>query len=389
MVPSITGAANIPRQGGVYKLPDGNPISVGSVASSVTMNSTLDDIGDEISASIPRDGSAAALANLPMGGFKHTGVGNATLRNHYGAVGQIQDGAFELIRSVAGDATTMTGALLPNIPAAPVDGQKIVFVPTNTNSSGSGTTLNINGTGPIILARVAGVSHIRVADIVAGQPAFLIFNAAFSQWVLINPRSPVLFSDLGGTIANAQVPVGAVTQHVGSLILSSMAGQVTNAQVPIGAVSQWSSAINIGTFGGTLANAQVVASNVTQHVGSLILSSMAGQVTNAQVPASAVSQHFVTSAESVTLPGGAIFKWGSHQFGDLSSGFGTNQVGIVFAVAFPNACLQVVLGKTGSSTAAIPYANSLAVGGFTLGMEEFTSVVQGSNNTATWFAIGN
>lgn len=379
----------MPRQGGVMKLPDGNPISVGSVASSVTMNDTLDDIADEITQSIPRDGSAAATGNLPMGGFKHTFVGAATLRNHYGQVAQIQDGGFELIRTVSGDTVTMTGALLPNIPAAPVNGQKIVFFPASTNSSGAGTTLNINGTGALYIVRVAGVSHIRAGDLVAGQPAFCIFHAGSSQWVLLNPRTAVLFSDLGGSIANGQVPVGAVTQHVGSLVLSAMAGQVTNGQVPLSAVSQFSGSINISAFANQLADAQVKASNVTQHQGSITISALAGQVANAQVPAGAVAQHFNYAAGGrVVLPGGLTIQWGGVVFGDLGSGFGTNQTTVTFPVAFPNSVQSVLLGKTGDSRGAVPYARNITLANFTLGMEEMSSVTQGSDNTAYWLAIG-
>lgn len=380
----------MPRQGGVMKLPDGNPISVGSVASSVTMNDTLDDIADEITLSVPRDGSAAATANLPMGGFKHINVGAASLRNHYGQVAQIQDGYFELIRTVSGTANAITGALLPNIPATPVHGQKIVLFPTANNTTALGTSLNINGTGALWIVRTAGVLHIRAGDLVAGQPAFCIFDSVNSQWVLLNPRSAVLFSDLGGTISNAQVPVGAVTQHQGSIVISSLAGQVSSAQVPLGAVSQWSSSISISTFAGQVTNSQVPVGAVTQHQGSIVISALAGQVGNSQVPLSAVTQHFSYAGGSVALPGGLIFKWGGVTFGDLVAGFGSNTAAVTFpGGAFPNSVQAITFGRGGNCRAAVAAANNITLSGFTLVYEEMTSVTQGADNTAYWFAIGN
>lgn len=68
----------MPRSGGTYSLPAGNPVSSGSVASSSVMNTTLDDLGDEITNSIPRDGTAPPTANIPFATFKITGLGDAT-----------------------------------------------------------------------------------------------------------------------------------------------------------------------------------------------------------------------------------------------------------------------------------------------------------------------
>jgi len=69
----------MPRSSGTYSLPAGNPVVSGSVASSSVINTTLDDLGDEITNSIPRDGTAPPTANTPWGNFKITGLGDATV----------------------------------------------------------------------------------------------------------------------------------------------------------------------------------------------------------------------------------------------------------------------------------------------------------------------
>lgn len=68
----------MPRSGGTYSLPTGNPISSGSVANSTTMNATLDDLGDEITNSIARDGTSAPTANVGWGNFRLTALGDAS-----------------------------------------------------------------------------------------------------------------------------------------------------------------------------------------------------------------------------------------------------------------------------------------------------------------------
>jgi hypothetical protein len=169
----------MPRVGGVYSLPSGNPISNGSVASSSTMNTTLDDLGDEITNSIPRDGSAAATADLPMGTRKHTGVGNATARTHYAAAGQIQDGGLVTLGSVAG-TNTITGALTPAITGY-VAGMRVSFEPANTNTGAA--TIAINGLSAVDIKKGNGVA-LRAGDLPAGIPAYLIYDG--TQFILIN-----------------------------------------------------------------------------------------------------------------------------------------------------------------------------------------------------------
>lgn len=60
---------------GAYSLPSGNPVVTGTVISSTWANTTLSDIGTALTNSIAKDGQTTPTANLPMGGYKHTGLG--------------------------------------------------------------------------------------------------------------------------------------------------------------------------------------------------------------------------------------------------------------------------------------------------------------------------
>lgn len=63
---------------GTYTLPAGNPVVTGTTISSTTTNSTNSDIATALSNCVTRDGQSTATANLPLGGFKITGLAAGT-----------------------------------------------------------------------------------------------------------------------------------------------------------------------------------------------------------------------------------------------------------------------------------------------------------------------
>lgn len=63
---------------GSYSLPAGNPVVTNTTISSTWANNTLNDIATALTQSIAKDGQTVPTANLPMGGFKFTGLGAGT-----------------------------------------------------------------------------------------------------------------------------------------------------------------------------------------------------------------------------------------------------------------------------------------------------------------------
>jgi len=76
-----------------------------------------DDFETGINSCLTKDGQNTATANLPMGGFKHLNIANATARNHYAAAGQVQDSAFIWCGTSAGSANAQTLSPTPAITA--------------------------------------------------------------------------------------------------------------------------------------------------------------------------------------------------------------------------------------------------------------------------------
>lgn len=63
---------------GAYSLPAGNPVVTGTAISSTVHNNTMSDIATALTGSLARDGQSPPTANLPMGGFKLTGLASGS-----------------------------------------------------------------------------------------------------------------------------------------------------------------------------------------------------------------------------------------------------------------------------------------------------------------------
>ena len=108
------------------------------------MDAEDDSLAAALSNCVTRDGQSPATANLPMGGFRHTGVANGTTRNSYSAIGQVQDGAILFGGTTGGAADAYTASVSPPITAL-VAGMRfgVIIHATNTGAS----QINFNSTG--------------------------------------------------------------------------------------------------------------------------------------------------------------------------------------------------------------------------------------------------
>ena len=93
----------------------------GTTITAATINSEMDDIATALTGSMARDGQSPATANIPMGGFRLTGLANAIASTDAAALGQVA--------ALAG--ATMTGALGVTAGTAALPG---VFVSGDTNT---------------------------------------------------------------------------------------------------------------------------------------------------------------------------------------------------------------------------------------------------------------
>jgi len=113
------------------------------------INSELNDIAAALSASVSADGQTTISGDQPMSTYKHTGVGNAALRNQYASAGQVQDGAILYAGTAGGTADALTVTMAPPVTAL-VKGMRIVFQAGAANNTGA-ATLAVNAVSAVAL----------------------------------------------------------------------------------------------------------------------------------------------------------------------------------------------------------------------------------------------
>jgi len=128
--------------GGTYTLPAGNPVTTNTTIESSWANTTLSDIATALSTCVLKDGTQTLTANIPMGGFKLTGLAAGSAAADSVRMSQLQGGAAAVLSGVTG-TNTITSTANPTLTAL-ATGQTWRLVPANTNTGA--TTLQIDST---------------------------------------------------------------------------------------------------------------------------------------------------------------------------------------------------------------------------------------------------
>ena len=122
------------------------------------------------------DGSSAATADIPMGGYKLTGLDDGIARSDSTRVGQVQDSAVATVGSISG-VDTITGALSPAITAYAA-GQTFRFVSVGANTGA--VTININGVGAKSITKNGAIALV-AGDIPSGAVAQVTYDGTQFQ----------------------------------------------------------------------------------------------------------------------------------------------------------------------------------------------------------------
>ena len=88
---------------GVYSLPAGNPVVTATTITSSWANTTMTDIGTALTGSLAADGQTTVTANIPMNGFKITGIAVATTTGD-----ALSYGRAATVTTLSATATTVT-----------------------------------------------------------------------------------------------------------------------------------------------------------------------------------------------------------------------------------------------------------------------------------------
>jgi len=147
------------------------------------LSANFDEEHDEIEAGInnclTKDGQNSPSADLPMSTHKHTGVGDAALRNQYASMGQVQDGAGKYA-TTSGTSTAYTLALTPSLTAYS-DGLVVFFKAHASNTASS--TMDIDSLGTATIYK--NLSVLEADDITLNRVYMLVYYTSafhlFSQ----------------------------------------------------------------------------------------------------------------------------------------------------------------------------------------------------------------
>lgn len=241
----------------------------GTTIESAQVDANNSDIATAITASIAKDGQTVPTANLPMGGFKHTGVAVASSLTDYAradqVIGSVLDYAID-----TGSATAYAIAPSPGI-SAYVIGQRFAFKTTNANS-GADPTLAVNSLTAGIIYWPNGASLIAgeipddalveviVATVTTGTPTFHLQSATKPPL----PRT-------GGTLTGATTATATFTMS-GAALNEDQADTIESAATTdIGAVLGNYVRVNGTTTITSLGTATAGARRIVEFNDSLLL----------------------------------------------------------------------------------------------------------------------
>jgi hypothetical protein len=174
------------------------------------MDAEMDGFATGIQACVAKNGENSATANLPMGGFRHSGVHASSgqgARSEYTSTATIQDGAVLKLGTVGGTANALTANLSPAITAYAA-GQRFTFVATATNTGA--TTLAVNGIASpkdIKVNSSAGVAACVGGEIINACSYEVFYDG--TQFILQNPTRLPDALTLGATATLTSTDAGA------------------------------------------------------------------------------------------------------------------------------------------------------------------------------------
>lgn len=244
------------------------------------MDTDTDDItSNGFGNTLTRDGQGSATANLPMNGFKHTGVGLGVATTDYATMGQLQGAAPAINWGVAtGTSDAIAVAYTPALTAL-VDGQLCYFRAGFTNTTTT-PTFSPNGLTAHTITKTGG-NALAIGDIPGAlAECILRYNAANTRWELLDPGSQVAgYAGSNATVTITIASPGVVTWTNHGLPANAQVEFSTTGSLPTGFspatpyfVVQSSIAANTfqlsATKGGTAINTSGTQSGV--HTGTSI-----------------------------------------------------------------------------------------------------------------------
>jgi hypothetical protein len=182
----------------------GQPVVAGTVISSTAFNSLTSDLANGLTTAITKDGQTTVTANIPLAGYKITGLGAATVGTDAVRYSQIQSGTDKLITVTGTD--TLTGSMTPVLTAYAA-GNQFSFVAANTNTGA--VTINIDGVGVKSITK-NGTTALVAGNIVANSVVLIEYDG--TRFQLLN----VVVTATGDVVGPASSTANAIPTFSGT-----------------------------------------------------------------------------------------------------------------------------------------------------------------------------
>lgn len=182
---------------GTYTLPQ-PPFVSNTTISTTAVNSDFSDLATALNNRLTRTGENSPSANLPMAGYRHTGVGDATARTQYASAAQVQDGALVWGGTSTGSANAHAITPSPGI-SAYAAGQRFAFIAGYTS------------TGTPTLAVSGLTAQTVLGDLVANEVAEVVYNGTDFHLVSDTPTGENFIINGGFAVNQRAYATGTAT----------------------------------------------------------------------------------------------------------------------------------------------------------------------------------
>jgi len=175
-----------------------------AIASSVTVNSIIDDIAQALTDSINKDGTKAYAASQSMGGNRVTSLGAGTALTDAAQVTQVQRSALNRSTTVGGTVDAITLAFTPAITAY-TTGMMIRWVSGGANTI-TAPTVNVDTIGVKTLKKNPASAALAIGDL---GPSGTIIMAEYNgtDFIVLNPAYQGVFG-AGSAALPSIIPTG-------------------------------------------------------------------------------------------------------------------------------------------------------------------------------------
>ena len=245
----------MPRNGsGTYQLPAGQPVVTGTVISSSTFNTLTTDLANALTQSISKDGQTPPTANLPMGGFKLTGLGNGSASTDSITYGQVQNlisadrksrnriinGGFGIDQRNNGAALTITAgaALLYTV-------DRWYAYSTGANVTAQQGAASGPGLGALTITGAASVTGVGIGQRIERADSFDLANTTATLSVYLSNSLVTLpsvnwalyYANTNNTFGTLASPTRTLISSGTFTVTSSLARYTASVSIPVAATT--------------------------------------------------------------------------------------------------------------------------------------------------------